>query len=53
MAQHVNIEESAAHTKHIITVQSQLPARLLASPLTRQYVWEGGDTAASNAARIP
>lgn len=35
MAQHVNIEEIAAHTKHIITEQPQLPALLLSSPLTR------------------
>lgn len=34
MAQHVNIEESAAHTKQIITItllQPQLPAPLLSS----------------------
>lgn len=40
MAQHVNIEESAAHTKHIITAQPQLPALLLSSPLTRYYIQE-------------
>lgn len=47
MAQHVNIEESAAHTKHIITVQPQLPALLLSSYKIRRL--RGEDTVAFNA----
>ena len=49
MAQHVNTEESAAHAKHIITVQPQLPAP---SPLFSSYqivYLRGEDTVVFNA----
>lgn len=45
MARHVNTEESAAHTKHIITItllQPQLPGLLLSSPLSTYYIFIAG-----------
>lgn len=41
MAQYVNIEESAAHTKYIITMQPQLPVHPFTPALTRYYMLVG------------